>query len=193
MTHLMKLNVVINRHMKWIFVTFVPSCILLLAGCMRAANNVELELNHTNYPVIFTCSSIERGHSYLKRIFDVTGDGSYINEKNITFYGEGAFHGLYNNDGEIELWLYCHPRCYPIQATISWRNKKGVKYTKTFTLSDDDFGVNLAIYDDIKMNPTFVYMIHLKADGTIDIQKWQNFTLHGENFANDMQFYSIRP
>ena len=179
--------------MKWIVVTFIPFGILLSAGCQRAANNVEFKLNHTNYPVIFTCTSIERGHSYLKRIFDVTGNGSYINEKKFTFHGEGSFHSLYNNDGEIELWLYCHPRCYPIQATISWMNKKGVKYTKAFTLSDDDFRVHLAINDDINTNPTFVYMIHLKAEGTIDIQKWQNFTLHGEKCANDMQIYSVSP
>lgn len=186
MTLLMKQNVVISRIQKTI-ISFASHGILLLAGCHGRKDNVELKLNHNNHSIVYTCSSIERKYSYLKRIFDVTGIGGYLKETKYTFHEIGALHAQYNNDGEIELWLYCNPLCYPILATISWVNKEGIRYTRALTLTDKDFDVHLAINHDIEKNPTYVYKIYLKANGTINVHKWQNFTLIGEKYSHDMQ------
>lgn len=182
----MRLNVVINRMLKTT-ISFMSFGILLLAGCHGRNDNVELKLNHNNHPIVYTCSNIERKYSYLKRIFDVTGIGSYLKEIKYTFHEKGTLYAQYNNDEEIELWLYCNPHCYPIQATISWVNKDGARYTRVLTLTEKDFDIHLPINHVHQKSPTFVYMIYLKTNGDINIQKWQNFTLNGEKYSCDMQ------
>jgi len=170
-------------------ILFVILGILQFAGCQEwRKDNVVINLSKDNRPLSYTCSRIIRGYSSIRRFFDVTGVGYTLQEKTYYFNGEGKLNIPYNEEGVLEVWVYVHPRFYPLNLEISWTGESSKKFRGIINLAQGDYPVEMFSYQEQNENYAYVYRVCLHSDGKIKITKNQNFTLQGVKNSNAMKF-----
>ena len=150
------------------------TCTLCLAAvglnsCQKTMQ-VDISLSSAGAPLSFTCCSVGRGYSHIKRCFDVTGVGSTYKEEPYQMAGAGTLKAPIKKEAPAEVNLYVDPKYYPIETHISWITEEGKKYSRSLTLNHEDFPAEILVGSE-ESNPTYFYNFQLHENGELHIQK----------------------
>ena len=158
--------------------TIFPGILATTAICLAAVGlnscqktmQVDVSLSSAGTPLSFTCCSVERGYSHIKRIFDVTGIGYIYTEEAYQLSGAGTLKAPIKKETPAEINLYVDPKYYPIETHISWITEEGKKYSRSLTLNHEDFPAEISVGSE-ESNLTYFYIFQLHENGELHIRK----------------------
>ena len=139
------------------------------SSCQKTMQ-VDISLSSAGAPLSFTCCSVERGYSHIKKFFDVTGIGYIYTEEAYRLSGSGTLKAPIKKGAPAEVNLYVDQKYYPIETQISWITEESKKYSRTLTLHHEDFPAEILVGTD-ESNPTYFYNFQLHENGELHIQK----------------------
>ena len=153
-----------------ILTTTALSLAALGVNSCQEAMQVDISLSSAGAPLSFTCCSVERGYSHIKKFFDVTGIGYIYTEEAYRLSGSGTLKAPIKKGAPAEVNLYVDQKYYPIETQISWITEESKKYSRTLTLHHEDFPAEILVGTD-ESNPTYFYNFQLHENGELHIQK----------------------
>ena len=141
-----------------------------LSSCQKKTMQVDISLSSADASLSFTCCSVERGYSHIKRFFDVTGVGSTYTEKPYRLIGAGTLKAPIKKEAPAEVNIYVDPQYYPIDMHVSWVTEAGARFSRSLTLNHEDFSAEILAGSDVSI-PTYFYNFRLHINGEQQIKK----------------------
>ena len=162
-----------------------------VSSCQKTMQ-VDISLSSAGAPLSFTCCSVERGYSHIKKFFDVTGIGYIYTEKAYRLSGSGTLKAPIKKGAPAEVNLYVDQKYYPIETQISWITEESKKYSRNLTFHHEDFPAEILVGTD-ESNPTYFYNLQLLENGELHIKKLSCESRLRDNYSRSMKTFAPQP